>query len=154
MFIAEPRASYLSATSDVARRMNSSTVLIDGRPAAQFSGKGKHSKATRFGRIPGAVNLDQATFYDDKAGRLKDTATIASLVPENLADKSVEMVSYCNTGHWAATNWFVLHELLGYENVSLYDDSMVGWSQDESLPMASERTMMDDIKAFLNDLAG
>ena len=154
MFIAEPRASYLSATSDVARQMNSSTVLIDGRPASQYSGKGKHSKATRFGRIPGAVNLDQATFYDDTAGRLKDAATIESLVPDSLADKSVEMVSYCNTGHWAATNWFVLHELLGYENVSLYDDSMVGWSQDESLPMASERTVMDDIKAFLSGLSG
>jgi thiosulfate/3-mercaptopyruvate sulfurtransferase len=134
-FVASPRADYLAATPDVASRMNSSTVLIDGRPAAQFSGEAKHPKATRFGHIPGAINLDQASFYDDQSGRLKDAETIAGLVPTSLGDKSAEMVSYCNTGHWAATNWFVLHELMGYENVSLYDDSMVGWSQDESLPM-------------------
>jgi thiosulfate/3-mercaptopyruvate sulfurtransferase len=154
MFVAEPREDYLIATPDVAKRLNSSAILVDGRPEAQFTGKDKHSKATRFGRIPGALGLDQAGFYDDAAGRLKPRAEIASLVPATLADKSVEIVSYCNTGHWAATNWFVLHELLGFENVSLYDDSMVGWSQDESLPMASERSTLDDLRAFLGDLFG
>ncbi|MHC5653950.1 sulfurtransferase [Stappia sp. ICDLI1TA098] len=152
MFVAEPRADYLTGTSDVARRMNTSTVLIDGRPASQFAGQAKHSKATRFGRIPGAVSLDQGVFYDDKAGRLKAPSEIAKLVPQGLDDKDVDIVSYCNTGHWAATNWFVMHELLGYKNVSLYDESMVGWSQDESLPIASERTMMDDVKAFFSNI--
>jgi thiosulfate/3-mercaptopyruvate sulfurtransferase len=154
MFIAEPRDAYLVQTSDVARKLDSSAILVDGRPAAQFSGKEKHSKATRFGRIPDAIGLDQAVFYDETKGRLKDRSEIASLVSPELADKSVEVVSYCNTGHWAATNWFVLHEVLGYENVSLYDESMVGWSQNESLPMASERTTFDDIKAFLSGLLG
>ncbi|SDU04733.1 sulfurtransferase [Stappia sp. ES.058] len=154
MFIAEPREAYLVQTSDVAAKLNSSAVLVDGRPASQFSGKEKHSKATRFGRIPDAVGLDQAVFYDEEKGRLKDRSEIAGLVSPELADRSVEMVSYCNTGHWAATNWFVLHEVLGYENVSLYDESMVGWSQDESLPMASERTTFDDIKAFFSGILG
>lgn len=154
MFIAEPRDDYLVQTSDVAKRLDTSAILVDGRPADQFAGKDKHSKATRFGRIPGALGLDQAGFYNDAAGKLKPQAEIAALVPETLADKSVEIVSYCNTGHWAATNWFVLHEVLGYENVSLYDESMVGWSQDGSLPMASERTTLDDLRAFLGDLFG
>ena len=26
-------------------------------------------------------------------------------------------VSFCNTGHWAATDWFVLHEIAGNQNV-------------------------------------
>ncbi|MDJ0931349.1 rhodanese-like domain-containing protein [Breoghania sp.] len=44
-------------------------------------------------------------------------------------------MSYCNTGHWASANWFVLHELLGYENVKLYDVSMVGWTMDPKRPV-------------------
>ncbi|WP_349360385.1 sulfurtransferase [Stappia sp.] len=154
MFIANPRDSYLVSTQQVAAKLDSDTVLLDGRPEAQFSGLEKHGKATRFGRIPGAVGLDQANFYDLEAGRLKDREEIAALVELTISDKSAEIVSYCNTGHWAATNWFVLHELAGYENVSLYDESMVGWSRDEALPIASERTAFDDIKDFFRDLLG
>jgi hypothetical protein len=43
-------------------------------------------------------------------------------------------VSFCNTGHWAATNWFVLSEVLGERNVKLYPESMVDWSA-SGLPM-------------------
>ena len=38
-------------------------------------------------------------------------------------------VSFCNTGHWAATNWFVLSEIAGIEGVKLYPESMVGWTR-------------------------
>jgi thiosulfate/3-mercaptopyruvate sulfurtransferase len=41
----------------------------------------------------------------------------------------VPIVSFCNTGHWAATNWFVLSEVAGIEGVKLYPESMVGWTQ-------------------------
>ena len=37
-------------------------------------------------------------------------------------------MSYCNTGHWAATDWFVLHELLGRKDARLYAGSMVEWT--------------------------
>jgi thiosulfate/3-mercaptopyruvate sulfurtransferase len=37
-------------------------------------------------------------------------------------------VSFCNTGHWAATNWFVLSEVLGQPDVKLYPESIVDWS--------------------------
>lgn len=154
MFIAAPRAKYLVSTQDVASRLATSAILVDGRPLAQFVGKEKHAKATRLGHIPGAVSHDQAIFYDDAAGRLKPLEEIARLVPQVLADKNAEIVSYCNTGHWAATNWFVLSELLGYTNVSLYDDSMVGWSQDEKLPMATDVGTLPDIRAILNGRAG
>ena len=38
------------------------------------------------------------------------------------------LVSFCNTGVWAATNWFVLSEVAGIEDVKLYPESIVGWS--------------------------
>jgi len=46
-----------------------------------------------------------------------------------------EVVSFCNTGQAAATNWFVLAELLGRSDVRLYDGSMSEWTQDEKRPV-------------------
>ena len=40
-----------------------------------------------------------------------------------------EVVSFCNTGHWAATNWFALSELAQLEDVKLYPGSMVEYSK-------------------------
>ncbi|MEL6481756.1 MAG: sulfurtransferase, partial [Pseudomonadota bacterium] len=37
------------------------------------------------------------------------------------------VVSFCNTGHWAASNWFALSEIAEIEDVRLYPESMVGW---------------------------
>ena len=39
-----------------------------------------------------------------------------------------QVITYCNTGHWAATNWFVLSEVARIPNVKLYAESMVEWS--------------------------
>ena len=46
-------------------------------------------------------------------------------------------ISYCNTGHTAALNWFVMSELLGREEVALYDGSMTDWTQDPERPVAT-----------------
>ena len=55
---------------------------------------------------------------------------IAQSLPRPVVDgQNAGLVSFCNTGHWAATNWFALSELAEIENVKLYPDSMVGWSQ-------------------------
>ena len=39
-----------------------------------------------------------------------------------------EQIAFCNTGHWAATNWFALSELAGYRNVKMYPGSLVDWT--------------------------
>ena len=44
-------------------------------------------------------------------------------------DTTRPIVSFCNTGHWAATNWFVLSEIAGIEGVTLYPESWVGWTR-------------------------
>ena len=124
----EVKASYKS--SDV--------QLIDGRPDKQFIGEAKHPKAARAGRIPQSVNLDNHRFFKTASASLLDKAElskVASLVPD---DKPV--ISYCNTGHWASTNWFVLSELLGKKNVRVYDGSMVEWSARKELPIATGAT--------------
>jgi thiosulfate/3-mercaptopyruvate sulfurtransferase len=121
-------------------------TLIDSRPASFFAGKQKAPAAKAYGHIPGAVNVDSAGFYDDKTNRLKPQAelvAIAAALPGGPA------VAYCNTGHWAATDWFVLSELVGRKDVRLYYGSMVEWTSDASRPLASARTKWDDLKKAL-----
>lgn len=153
MFIADINEGLAISTSDVSARLGSDTTFLDARPEAQFLGKEKHGEAARFGRLPGAVNADNHGFYDAAAGRIRPVGELASLVPASIAPDSA-IVSYCNTGHWAATNWFVLSELLGYSDVTLYDDSMVGWTADAANAIESDRTRLDDLKDWFNGFIG
>jgi thiosulfate/3-mercaptopyruvate sulfurtransferase len=151
VFTAEPRDELLMNTAGVADELGSQKVFIDARPFSFFQGKEKHPAAPRYGRLPGALHLDNGTFYDEGSQRLKPLSELKAAVPASLAPDA-QIVSYCNTGHWAATNWFVLHELLGYEDVTLYDESMVGWTQDSNRPVESERSRLDDLKSWWNSL--
>lgn len=153
IFTATVRDELLATTADVRSLMEAkSALLVDGRPEEEFRGFGKHPQATRYGHIPGALNLDQAKFYDSRTNRLRPREELAKIVPASMSSRSEPIVSYCNTGHWAATNWFVLSELLGYKNIRLYDASMVGWSRDAALPMDSERTRLDDLMDWFRKL--
>ena len=99
-----------------AARERSSTARRRRRP----------SKA--YGHIPGAHQSRQRDFYDPATNRLQaarqQLAAIAATLPAG------PVVAYCNTGHWAATDWFVLSELLGRTDVRLYYGSMVDWTAD------------------------
>jgi len=109
-----------------------SATLLDARGIGYFEGREKSPQAMRAGRLPGARHLDQAQAYDASRGGLKPVAELERLyaaVPEG------EVVSFCNTGQAAATNWLVLAALLGRKDVRLYDGSMSEWTQDEKRPV-------------------
>lgn len=147
IFTATIDKSILAEASDVEKlQAAGGAALIDARPATFFAGKEKAPAATAYGHIPGAVNLDSASFYDEKTNRLKPKAELAALANAVPAGPAV---SYCNTGHWAATDWFVLHELLGRKQTRLYAGSMVEWTSNASRPIASARTKWDDLKKAL-----
>jgi len=144
---AEGDKSSLADLADVAKiQQSGGATLIDARPASFFNGKERAPKVQAYGHIPGAIDVDSDSFYDDQTNRLKpqaELAAIASRIPAG------PVVTYCNTGHWSAIDWFVLHELLGRQNVKLYDGSMVEWSLDPHRPVVSDRTKWDDLKKRL-----
>ncbi|PZR92872.1 MAG: sulfurtransferase [Stutzerimonas stutzeri] len=126
----------LRSTADatlVASRSKLAT-LVDARSDSYFVGKEKAAEATRAGHIPGAVSRDYVAAFDPATGRFRPVEALAALfgsVPNG------PVISYCNTGHTASFNWFVMSELLGREEVSLYDGSMTDWTQDPERPVAA-----------------
>ena len=127
-------------------------TLVDGRTREQFLGDTKHPKAVSGGRIPGAKLLFQEHAYDVSANRLKRVAELEIVYAD--LDPDLPIVSYCNTGHWAATNWFVLSEVLGHDDVKLYDGSMVEWTADGDNPLLVGESNMDKVRTFLKRILG
>ena len=128
------------------------TTLLDGRTREQFLGDAKHPKAASGGRIPGAELLFQEHAYDVSTNRLKSVAELETVYGD--LDPDLPIVSYCNTGHWAATNWFVLSEMLGHDDVKLYDGSMVEWTADGDNPLLAGESNMDKVRNFLKGILG
>ncbi len=118
-----------------ANYQSSDVQVLDGRPDKQFIGEAKHPKAARAGRIPQSTSLDNHKFFSEGTGTLLDKAALTQVASIVSNDKPV--ISYCNTGHWASTNWFILSEVLGKKNVRVYDGSMVEWSAKPELPIAT-----------------
>jgi thiosulfate/3-mercaptopyruvate sulfurtransferase len=146
IFTASIDRKLIAATPDVEQAERNHAALVDARPAAFFLGRDKAPQVSLYGHIGHAINLDHARFYDPSTNRLRpfaELARIAALVPAGSA------ITYCNTGHWAATDWFVLSEILGRKDTRVYDGSMAAWTADTSRPVVSSRTKWDDLKKAL-----
>lgn len=101
--------------------------LLDARPPDFFEGLAWHPAARRPGTLPDAENFSySAWFEDDRVVGPERAREIAEHAGKTDAPLTV---SFCNTGHWAAINWFALSELAGVDNTRLYAESMVDWSQ-------------------------
>ena len=103
--------------------------LVDARPEAFFTGARKQQAAAWAGSLGGAVNLVHEAFFGGPVLNATREGVLQALAEAGVDPGASEIVSFCNTGHWAATNWFVLSEIAGIEGVKLYPESMVGWTQ-------------------------
>jgi thiosulfate/3-mercaptopyruvate sulfurtransferase len=103
--------------------------------------------------LVGAKNVEHDVWFVGDSATLQSSAAIRSTAATVGIDTTRPTVSFCNTGHWAATNWFVLSELLGQSDVKLYPESMVGWSR-AGLPMANVPTRLAQFWMQLKDAIG
>ena len=102
-------------------------TLIDARPEEFWNGQKMHSAAASPGTLPQSEYFVHSSWFGDGPAIVDAEAARRLAVEAGYADDA-QLISFCNTGHWAATNWFALSELAGIENVRLYPESMVGWS--------------------------
>ena len=127
--------SILISTADVAGRLHGTTVILDARSPDQYAGTSVSSLVVRAGHIPGAINLPFFAVYDSGSNRLKPVDDLRAIAEQLVPNREVEIIVYCNTGHWSSIVWFALHEVLGYRTARLYEDSMAGWSREPTLPL-------------------
>ena len=145
----QPRFStqWLSTRESLANRLgNGKLRLIDARPAVYFDGRNVHEAARARGTLPGAHNLDSDFFFEPGSSALMSQADLQSEA-DSIDTSGGDTVSFCNTGHWAATDWFVLSEVLGQPNVRLYAGSIVDWTQaPQALPMQGEAGRWEQLR--------
>ncbi|GAA0311227.1 sulfurtransferase [Rhodovulum strictum] len=128
---------WLATTADIEAIVagGQSGELIDARPAEFWEGNAKHDAAARPGTLPQSRYFTHSGWFGTAPSRI-EPEMVQRLAALNGFDQDDRLVSFCNTGHWAATNWFALSELAGIEGVRLYPDSMVGWANSGN-PMAN-----------------
>lgn len=126
---------WLASRADVQAIVDGTgnATLIDARPEPFYKGKKQHPAAARPGTLPKSGIFPHTQWF--QAGATIHKESEANKILQAAGFKSdKKLISFCNTGHWAATNWFALSELSGLKGVKLYPESMVGWSN-AGLPM-------------------
>jgi len=136
-FQAHPDDSILATTDQVAAQVGQpGTRLVDARPLDFYLGKTKAPTAQVPGTIQGAVNVENGRWFKPGTSIFVPPEQARKIAAELLpGEQAAETISFCNTGHWAATDWFALSEVVGVKNVRLYPESLAEWSQDPSRPM-------------------
>ena len=146
-------ADWTATTPEVAALAEDggSEVLIDARTAEFYEGEIKHKAAARPGTVPGAINYAHSNYFQDDPVLVKTELDAGALAAELGISEGVDVVSFCNTGHWAATGWFALSEVAGIQNVKLYPGSMVEYSNSDQ-PMANTPGLFKNLmNQLLND---
>jgi thiosulfate/3-mercaptopyruvate sulfurtransferase len=124
-YVAQWSDAWRATTEDVTQlQADGNARLLDARPADFFTGL-TWSVASP-GTIHGADNLEFSAFFEN--GRMVGAERIRQIAEQSGYTEATTTVSFCNTGHWAAINWFALSELAGYDDVRLYAESMAEYA--------------------------
>lgn len=131
-FVAKTQSACVANKADVLAVLEDEKVLlINALNEAQH--KGEYGRYGRPGRIPGSVNVPTADLHGAE-GRYKSLAELEQIFADVAALNAPRIISYCGGGIAASDTAFVL-EMLGHTNVSMYDQSLMEWGPDETLPL-------------------
>jgi thiosulfate/3-mercaptopyruvate sulfurtransferase len=117
-------------------KKNEVVIVVDARSRGRFSGKDKEPrKGLKSGCIPNSVNVPFNELFNNDRGEMKSKEELHSIFSQQagLTRKDSEIVCSCGSGVTAACLFFALHELLGYENVKLYDGSWTEYALRQGL---------------------
>lgn len=96
-------------------------AVLDGKSDAQLV----DSRPVGKGALEGSLRLDHAEMLNGENGQAGDVLTAFMRLKDSLLDwESRDVITYCNNGALAATNWFMASEISGIENVKIYGHSL------------------------------
>ncbi len=139
-YTARERDETIRARRDEVREAIGRDALVDVRSPQEFSGEliaapgYEQEGAQRAGHIPSAQSIPWAQAVRDdgtfkSAGELRELYGSKGIGPERA------VTAYCRIGERSAHTWFVLRELLGYEDVRNYDGSWTEWGNLIDVPI-------------------
>src|SRR5690554_2480225 len=129
--------------------------LVDARPTAFFEGKTKAPTASTPGTIRNAVNIEHSVWFKPGTNEVVSAEEAKAIAAERFPELADDTIAFCNTGHWAATDWFALSELAGLPNVRMYPESLAEWTNTaDALPMENTpgrgTQLLEKLKNVLN----
>jgi thiosulfate/3-mercaptopyruvate sulfurtransferase len=141
-YTANERDESIRAYRDQVREWlgQSDRGLVDVRSPQEYAGDliappgYEQEGAQRAGHIPTAASIPWATAVNDD-GTFKSADELRRLYEGKGITSDKEVTAYCRIGERSAHTWFVLSELLGYENVRNYDGSWTEWGNLVDVPI-------------------
>jgi thiosulfate/3-mercaptopyruvate sulfurtransferase len=130
---------------EVLDKLDSDTRLVDVRSPQEFSGEliamagYEQEGAQRAGHIPGAASVPWAQAVTEN-GTFKSADELRELYEGKgvLTEDDDPVIAYCRIGERSAHTWFVLHELLGKDDVKNYDGSWTEWGNLVDVPIEKD----------------
>jgi len=136
----DPDEAIRAKRDEMLTLVGSDTRLVDVRSPQEYSGEliamagYEQEGAQRGGHIPGAANVPWAQAVNED-GTFKSADDLRALYEGKGVLNGNDIVAYCRIGERSAHTWFVLHELLGNDNVKNYDGSWTEWGNMVAVPV-------------------
>jgi thiosulfate/3-mercaptopyruvate sulfurtransferase len=115
-------------------------IIIDARDESDYAGQGGNATTNKAGHIPTAVSLPAPWIWNynpDGTYTYKDPKTLdkmaSRVIVQSEDSRSLEIIVYCGVGGYASAWWFVLTQVLGYDDVRIYDGSVQEWIKNHDM---------------------
>jgi thiosulfate/3-mercaptopyruvate sulfurtransferase len=146
----EPDLSLRAFLRDVLQ-LPAGTALVDVRSPAEFNGEviappGMSETAQRAGHIPGAASIPWAQAANED-GTFKSPQELRQLYAAKGITPDQPVVTYCRIGERSSHTWFVLKELLGFQNVKNYDGSWTEYGSVVGVPIDNPAKQREPVPA-------